>query len=463
MRKCLPKFLLSAKNIVLLVLFLVLILPVGCRKDKEPLNIPTSKPASAYESAFIRSYFDLTCKIVKNTSGFFPPQASRAYGYISLALYESTVPGIDETASLTGQLSDLKSATFPKPDKDSEYNWAISANAATAEMIRKMFEIKISAEHLTAIDEQEKKNKMSLSSGISGDVVLRSEAFGKSVTAALYEFSKSDGGHQSFLNPFQLPYILPLGDDQWVPTGAAQSPVAPKWGTNRAFLFSNVSQTEPPAPYNFSTDPKSPIYEDAIKVYNQVKSNTPEQVLITKYWADDPFSTCTPTGHTINILTQLLEENKSSLAKAALAYAQMGVAEHDAFIACWKCKYKTNRLRPVTYIKKYIDPSFNTVIGTPPFPAYDSGHSAEIGAGSVIFTHLFTNGDGKYTLTDRSQIQYGFSPRTWNSFNEMAQECADSRFFGGIHFLEDNTIGLTQGKKVGQNVISMIKWPKGVK
>ena len=44
-------------------------------------------------------------------------------------------------------------------------------------------------------------------------------------------------------------------------------------------------------------------------------------------------------------------------------------------------KYDYVLIRPVSYIQKYIDPSFKTVIGTPPFPAYTSGHSCEMGAG----------------------------------------------------------------------------------
>jgi hypothetical protein len=75
-------------------------------------------------------------------------------------------------------------------------------------------------------------------------------------------------------------------------------------------------------------------------VYNQVKNNTHDQLEVVKFWADDPFSTCTPTGHTFNILTQLLEENRCTLAKSALAYAKLSIAENDAFIACWQGKYR---------------------------------------------------------------------------------------------------------------------------
>ncbi|MBL0102275.1 MAG: hypothetical protein IPP49_21410 [Saprospiraceae bacterium] len=67
----------------------------------------------------------------------------------------------------------------------------------------------------------------------------------------------------------------------------------------------------------------------------------------------------------------------------------MGIAENDAFIACWKGKYEHLLLRPVTYINRHIDPSWKTILNTPPFPAYTSGHSCEMGAGSRVLSSLF--------------------------------------------------------------------------
>ncbi|MBB1286141.1 vanadium-dependent haloperoxidase [Flavisolibacter sp. BT320] len=415
--------------------------------------------ADAFDAAFVRSFYDLTCKIVKNTAGFFPPQASRAYGYISLALYEATAPGIKKGYTLAGQLNGLSSGSLPTADKNLKYSWGISANAALARMMQYMFEGNISDQNFQEIRKLEESNKSFLSKQVSTDIVARSESFGKAIADALYEFSKTDGGHHSYFDPFQKPYVLPQGPDKWVPTGPALSPVSPLWGNNRPMLSLNITGTKPPPCYPFSSDPSSKLYQDAYKVYQQVKNNTQEQVLIAKFWADDPFNTCTPTGHTFNILTQLLEETNASLAKTAVAYCKMGIAELDAFIACWKCKYDFNLLRPVTYIRRYIDPNFSTVIGTPAFPAYISGHSAEIGAASIIFTDMFAKGTGKYRFTDRTQIQYGFSPRTYNNFEEMAQECANSRFYAGIHYIQDNEHGLTQGKAIGHNVNKLLEWP----
>ncbi|MBK6611726.1 MAG: hypothetical protein IPG29_12860 [Sphingobacteriales bacterium] len=79
--------------------------------------------------------------------------------------------------------------------------------------------------------------------------------------------------------------------------------------------------------------------------------------------------------------------------------------------------------------------------------------------GERIFTKLFTNGDGKYNLTDRSQIQHGYAPRTYSNFADMSMECANSRLYGGIHYQMDNTNGLLMGRSIGNNVLTAIEWP----
>jgi hypothetical protein len=50
-----------------------------------------------------------------------------------------------------------------------------------------------------------------------------------------------------------------------------------------------------------------------------------------------------------------------------------------------------------------------------------------------------------------------FKQRTFDSFWAVAQETADSRFFGGIHTPQDNKVGLEGGMAVGQNV-NELKW-----
>ena len=443
---------------------LISVLIFSCHKEDAPAvinNYGDSKATNTYSGEFVNHYFAMMCTVSKATPGFFPPQVARAYGYVGLAAYEAVVNGISNAKSLGGQINGL--ASLPKPDAAKKYNWAIASNAAIAEMMRKMFAKNLSSSNLSSIDSMEQITLFQLSAGQEENVITRSVQFGTEISSALYDYSVSDGGHESYLDPFQLPYTLPPDSSCWLPTSTVKNPISPRWGANRPFLAANVDKTAPDAYEPYSTAKNSGFYDQAMQVYNQVKNNTPEEISIAKYWADDPFNTCTPTGHTFNILMQLLQENKTTLEKASVAYAKLAIAENDAFIACWKGKYQYILIRPVTYIQKYIDPSFNTVIGTPPFPSYTSGHSCEIGASAKIFTMLFTDGSGNYKFTDESQLQYGFMPRNYTNFNEMADECAKSRFYGGIHYPMDNDKGLICGDEVGDNVNNLIRWPTNIR
>ncbi len=274
-------------------LFLVILVFVlaACRKD-DNLEVPAiAKSANKYSGDNIQKYFSLLCDISQTTPGFFPPQVARAYGYIGVTNYEAVVNGIDGAQSLKGQLNELSASALPNIEKGKGYNWGITSNAATADMMRKMFETKITAYNSSRIDSMENANLLQLSTNEIPDVITRSVQYGKAISSAIYQYSTTDGGDKSYIDPFQLPYNLPTDPFCWVPTGAALHPISPRWGDNRPFLQVDITNTQPAAPIEFSTSASSPFYKEAMDVYNQSKNNTMDQKEITEYWADDPFNT----------------------------------------------------------------------------------------------------------------------------------------------------------------------------
>lgn len=438
----------------------------GC-KDDDPIEPETgiSAPARSYDGKMLQDYFYLACRVTQTTPGFVPTVSARSYGYLGITAYEAVVHGIENAQSLAGQIDALEPGMLPVPEPDKEYNWALAVNAAVSKMLAMMTDKNLTEENQERIDNMYRSNRNEFSKNTDQSVVERSEDFGYAIADAIYEYSKDDGGHEAYLDPFAQNDHIPDDDYCWIPTGPQPVPMSPEWGETRSFIRGLTEASQPTKPHlPFSTDPASDYYAEAMDVYRQVTElNTEEERTITKYWADDPFETCTPAGHTFNIVTQLLEESKATLEKTAVGLGMMAIAEHDDFISCWKSKYDYWLIRPVSYIQLYIDPSFETVIGTPPFPAYTSGHASEIGSGAKIMDHLFGDGEGNYTFTDLSQVQFGFKPRTYDNFYEMADECAKSRFYGGIHYNMDNDDGLKLGFAVGEAVINQINWPTNLK
>ena len=118
---------------------------------------------------------------------------------------------------------------------------------------------------------------------------------------------------------------------------------------------------------------------------------------------------------------------------AARIYAVLHIAYHDAAIAIFDAKYTYWGIRPSQY-----DSTYKPLIATPPFPGYPSGHALGAGTTSTVMEYFFP-ADAKY-------------------FQQLAQDCADSRFYAGIHFKSDNETGLRMGKEVGKYIVE--KWMK---
>ena len=113
------------------------------------------------------------------------------------------------------------------------------------------------------------------------------------------------------------------------------------------------------------------------------------------------------------------------------------------FIGCWQAKYAYDLVRPITYIRRVIDPKWEPLLNTPPFPEYPSGHSTQSGAAAAVLTAFF--GDN-FAFEDETGTADGRKPRNFTSFREAAEEAGISRLYGGIHFRAAIERGLAQGR-----------------
>ena len=390
-------------------------------------------------------YFGFSLKLVKETPGFSPPVAARAFGFMGLALYEAVVPGIPDYTSTQGRLFELNYVTLPA--KGSEYDWPTVANNALAGIMDSLFRTMTQA------------NKDSLNAirtfynglaefHLTPQVFQDSKTFGEAIAKDILDYSRLDGGHNAFAENFPASYIPPVGEEYWVPFGN-QVCMQPYWGSHRPFIHADTTtETISPPPPTFSTDPGSTFYTYANQVYTTGINLTAEQQTIASYWADGAES-ITPAGHSIAMLRNVLISENSDLEEAAIAYAKLGIALSDAFLACWKTKYIYNLCRPVTYIQSYIDSTWLPFISTPPFPEYNSGHSSQSGAMTEVLTNMF---GGNFAFTDSTHGANFGGPRMFSSFDEAAGEAAISRLYGGIHYEFSNEDGLSLGRIVGANV-----------
>ena len=169
-------------------------------------------------------------------------------------------------------------------------------------------------------------------------------------------------------------------------------------------------------------------------------------------------------GHLYFITKSLVRSEKPSLISTTKIFARVGMSVADAFIKCWKWKYHFFSERPNTFIPEYIDQKWESFWPDPPFPAFPSGHAIQAAAAARALQDTFKNNtmfiDSAHVGRERDHVRdVDFKARSFSTIWDIAQETADSRFYGGIHTPQDNKVGLEQGVIIAENILNL-KWKK---
>jgi hypothetical protein len=158
------------------------------------------------------------------------------------------------------------------------------------------------------------------------------------------------------------------------------------------------------------------------------------------------------------VAVQLVERNDLSLLERARVLATMNVAIADAVICCWRAKYTYVFWRPVTAIPladtdgndaTIVDAAWTPLLTTPNHPEYPSGHSSQSGAAAAVLAAFFGD-NNEFILT--SETTPGVT-RAFTSLSAAAQEAADARVFGGIHFRSACVDAQAMGRQVASYVL----------
>ncbi len=415
------------------------------------------------ESEVAVEWANMSMYITQFTPANSPTYASRCFGYIGLTMYESVVNGYSSHQSIASQLNGLDA--LPKPESNASYDWLLTFNAAQASILRNLYN-QTSDENKLKIDSLEQVINDQFSSKIDDqEIIKRSVEYGKMVAEAIFEWSKTDGGHRAYLTNFDKNQIHPDRPGSWKPPLYAQSfshhPLHPHWGENRTFLKLHEDLPTPEMiPYDTSED--SPYYKEFMQVYKKEQELTQEEKEAAIWWGDDPDVTFTPPGHSFYLTTNAIIIVKPSLIDCSETYAKVGMAVADAFINCWKWKYHFFTERPNTFIPQFIDEEWESFWPDPPFPSFPSGHAIQAAAAATVLENTFGKPfsiiDNAHEDRERDEIRdVDFVSRSFDSFWQVALETADSRFYGGIHTPQDNKVGLEEGAKIAKNV-NILQW-----
>jgi hypothetical protein len=447
-----------------LLLFLVawMLFGISCKKEIEPTIAPSEttitgkegqghlQQTKTFSADVVRSWLNMQLTMFKIPlpAGTGTAGTDRAQAYSGLALYEAVVPGMPAYQSLYGQLG-TGYPMMPSTEPGKAYHWGASANAALAEISRRLFTTTAAA-NITAMNNLEAQWQTAYATQVDAATIQRSVAFGRAVATRIANWAATDGSAN--VNP---PYIPPVGLGLWVPTNPAAAIVNPYASQRRLVVPESDDNTSLQPLPAFSTSTTSAYYAMVKELHDASLVLSNDQKAMADYFKDNPGYG--PGGGFVWILMEALRLSNVKLDQAALAYAKVGMAQNDATIVLFTNKYVFNVMRPVTYIKTYIDPAWNTYIPTPNHPEFPSGHATSNGAVLEMMRHSFGE---NFPMTLRVYDYLGYPARSYTTFTQISNEMADSRFYGGLHYKETCEKSLVQGKKVAQNILDNVQFLK---
>ncbi len=394
---------------------------------------------------------------------FSPPVASRIYAYPNIAAYEILAQSDQGMRSLTQSIKHLKPIPLAK---DSTVNLALAALIAHMDLSKSLVFSEERMEHYrdSLYTLWSKQNKSEFS---------QSKEYGLAVAQHIKLWMNTDQYNQTRTMPKFT--VITEDPSRWQPTPPAyMDGIEPHWNKIRPFILDSASQFKPVPPPAFSLEKNSDFYKELMEVYDtskriEAEGDASQEIQMAQFWDCNPYVSVTrghlmfatkkitPGAHWMGITKIACNKTQLDFRQTVSAYTHTSLAIFDAFISCWDEKYRSNLIRPETLINQYIDENWKPVLQTPPFPEYTSGHSVVSGAASTVLTEIF---GPDFSFDDDTEVPYGLPIRSFNSFEQAAQEAAISRMYGGIHYRAAIEVGLQQGISIGRKLSESLFFTK---
>ena len=444
------KFLAMKSSSFFQFLFLSLTLSFFSCKQEHVTATKTKLAFSAEEIHFAnRKLVELSMEDI-----YSPPVATRVFAYPNLACYEVFChsKGFSPiNTSHPGTIKDILTDTV-------KIDYTVASMIAFVKTARKL----AFSEHLMDSLRNNLMKKLE-DSGIDDTRAEASVKYGEAIADQIAIWIDKDNYAKVKSDDF---YSVKSTDSSWVLTPPTyDSALEPNWKKLRPLFLPNLEDFKPAKRPPFSKDKNSEFYKNAKLVYDLSKDTTSDHRSIAKHWDCNPneynnkghntyfLHRISPPGHWVGITTKLCRQNNADFSKTALTFAAVTSAMFDGVISCWNTKFTEELIRPVTYINRYIDKTWEPLIQTPPFPEYTSGHSVMSGASTQILASMYNN----TSFIDSTEMEFNLPPRKFKSIVDAGEEASLSRLYGGIHYKFGIDNGLNQGRKIGDFVLSKLK------
>lgn len=231
------------------------------------------------------------------------------------------------------------------------------------------------------------------------------------------------------------------------------APVFTNWQNVTPFVLNTASQFRPAPPPALT----SQAYMQALNEVKSIGQNssttrTAYWTMSAKFWAGSPWEVWNEMAENAAIA------HHTNLESTARLFALLNLAFADSTIAVYEAKYYYKLWRPITAIREAntirnplitSNPTWTSLITTPPHPSYPAGHSTISAAGAVVLSAFF----GSH---DHVQVTDSGTTLTFASYTDAATDTGLSRIYGGVHTRLDHDAGVKLGQDVAQFVLDHV-------
>lgn len=337
------------------------------------------------------------------------PFKSRGLALLNVAIY-------DAVAIATNSKSDFNrvrplgvDVLTPMPQSSSYPSTRAAAASAAAGVLAYLFPD--DAASFTQAAEQASQSRVIAGINFPSDIKAGKE-IGAAVARELVEYAKKDKSDMKWSGE------RPTGPDK-LKGDVFVYPAAGQWAT---WAIQSADDYLPPPPHDID----SVEMQKELNELKNIERNVPVSIAgwlnhsterAYRWWYD-------------KLATAVFESGaEMDSPSAALAYATVAAANHDAIIACFNAKYTYWMIRPAQ-----LDNTVPTLFPNPPHPSYPAAHSCSPTSFAVAIGHFF--------------------PAHSESLLKAAHVAGYSRIIAGIHYPNDKRAGEQIGTDVTLDVIS---------
>ncbi|WBB50430.1 vanadium-dependent haloperoxidase [Verrucosispora sp. WMMA2044] len=259
----------------------------------------------------------------------------------------------------------------------------------------------------------------------------------------------------------------------------AQEFVTPHWGRVKPVSYRTPAEFRVVPPVASNHRNRLAYKRQADEVLRASANLTDRQKMTAEFFNDKIYSLGRIAG------TAAFQQGNFDIEKAVHYVTTVDLAIFDVSVATWYFKRKFDAVRPVTAIRYLYGNKELTAWGGPGRGTVDditgnewrsylqTADHTEYPSGSSSFCLAYAQAARRFLGTDQlvmtvpldkgsSKIEPGITPASdmtlrWENLTDMAQDCSQSRLWGGVHFRASTENAEQYAPKVGDSVYEFVQ------